>query len=468
MPSQSRNSSTSSVRTARSSRSSKLASVEEKYGFEANFEPSLDKKYTCPVCLAGLREPVQTKCGHRFCRACIKKACGSQAVTKCPIDKIIFDLKTELFEDLAVKREVLSQKVLCVNKERGCSWTAELRYLEEHGDQCEFALVACQNGCGEEFIQQHAELHGKECPLRIISCSYCKENIVHRDLTPHFQVCPRHPVSCSLCGKTDLLREQLKGHLDCDEGDCPDVVVPCSFEEMGCNEQVKRDLLSAHVQDATQHHFQLMVSYTRGLKSQVQSHMDTMRETHEICNQLICEQADLARQITEQNKQIGHQAALLREVQQIGHSGVLYWKVELPSQNYTNPLLSPPFYTSQPGYKFRLCLELRGHVARSETHASLFVMMCRGEYDDQLFFPFGGVCHVTVFNQSHSRAVSSDQHLTTTIECQNLTRAETDNCQTQKRGRLRFMKTDTLIRAPYCLNRELFIRADMATFCASA
>lgn len=168
------------------------------------------------------------------------------------------------------------------------------------------------------------------------------------------------------------------------------------------------------------------------------------------------------RQLVEKNTLLSRQADKLKEISTTSATGLLHWKVSLPSQNYTSPLLSPPFYTSRPGYKFRLCLELRGHVARSETYASLFVMLCRGEFDDQLFFPFNGVCHVTVFNQSNSRPSSSDQqHLVTTIECQNMSRAETDNCQNQKRGRLRFIKTESLTKGKYCHNRELFLKAEI-------
>ena len=37
------------------------------------FVPSRDEKYDCPICLCFLREPLQTKCGHRFCKRCIEK-----------------------------------------------------------------------------------------------------------------------------------------------------------------------------------------------------------------------------------------------------------------------------------------------------------------------------------------------------------------------------------------------------------
>lgn len=45
-------------------------------GYEANFNPPLEDKYKCPVCLAALRDPVQTKCGHRLCSSCFKTIRG--------------------------------------------------------------------------------------------------------------------------------------------------------------------------------------------------------------------------------------------------------------------------------------------------------------------------------------------------------------------------------------------------------
>ena len=43
-------------------------------GYDEYFDPPLESKYECPICLLGLREPVQTTCGHRFCRGCILRS----------------------------------------------------------------------------------------------------------------------------------------------------------------------------------------------------------------------------------------------------------------------------------------------------------------------------------------------------------------------------------------------------------
>ena len=43
-------------------------------GYDEYFDPPLESKYECPICLLGLRGPVQTSCGHRFCRGCILRS----------------------------------------------------------------------------------------------------------------------------------------------------------------------------------------------------------------------------------------------------------------------------------------------------------------------------------------------------------------------------------------------------------
>ena len=42
-------------------------------GFDEFFDPPVPPVYECPICLMCLRDPVQTTCGHRFCRGCIMK-----------------------------------------------------------------------------------------------------------------------------------------------------------------------------------------------------------------------------------------------------------------------------------------------------------------------------------------------------------------------------------------------------------
>ena len=61
-------------RFGRNEPSSRFPERLQSEGYDEYFDPPLENKYECPICLLGLREPVQTLCGHRFCRGCILRS----------------------------------------------------------------------------------------------------------------------------------------------------------------------------------------------------------------------------------------------------------------------------------------------------------------------------------------------------------------------------------------------------------
>ena len=42
-------------------------------GYDEEFVNEVDEDLICFICKLTLREPVQTRCGHRFCNACLKE-----------------------------------------------------------------------------------------------------------------------------------------------------------------------------------------------------------------------------------------------------------------------------------------------------------------------------------------------------------------------------------------------------------
>lgn len=63
-------------------------------------------------------------------------------------------------------------------------------------------------------------------------------------------------------------------------------------------------------------------------------------------------------------------------------------------------LVSPPFYTSQFGYKLQASLFLNGNGAGESTHLSLYIKLLPGEYDALLRWPFAHSVAFTLFDQS--------------------------------------------------------------------
>nr|VDC77891.1 unnamed protein product [Brassica rapa] len=65
---------------------SEQANVEPKDSRKSNKSvvaaPVEEPKFNCPICMCPLTEEMSTKCGHIFCKSCIKEAISRQA--KCP------------------------------------------------------------------------------------------------------------------------------------------------------------------------------------------------------------------------------------------------------------------------------------------------------------------------------------------------------------------------------------------------
>lgn len=432
-------------------------------GYEARFECHLDKKYVCPVCLCALRDPVQTKCGHRFCKTCLKRASGPGDIAKCPLDKLWFDVQFEVFEDVAMKREVLSLHVLCCNVDHGCDWKGELRMLEDHTSGCPHAMIQCSNGCLSHHKRMETEEHLRNCPLRMVECTYCQQSISFKSLIQHqLLLCPRYAIECPLCGKTDILREDMPKHTAHKDGDCPKSMVPCKFGEIGCHAQVSRCDVQLHVQESQGLHLDLLLDHYTAQMECFQDQASLLQDLQETCTRLRCQNVEAERKVSEYCEEVSHLKDELSLAQSLNCNGQLHWKIQICSRDFTGPLLSPPFFTSHAGYKLRLCLELRGHVTRSDSYTSIFIMLCKGENDNKLYFPFSAVCSLTLFDQGES-----ENHLTTNITCHKMPRPQEIEGTMQRRGRLQFMKTDTLINGRFCKAGTLFFQARVTTLIAA-
>ena len=42
-------------------------------GYDEDFVSPIDEDLQCSICYLALREPVLTRCGHRFCRECLER-----------------------------------------------------------------------------------------------------------------------------------------------------------------------------------------------------------------------------------------------------------------------------------------------------------------------------------------------------------------------------------------------------------
>ncbi|XP_043938763.1 TNF receptor-associated factor 6 [Protopterus annectens] len=428
------------------------SSLEETQGYDVEFDPPLESKYECPICLMALREAVQTPCGHRFCKGCILKSIRD-AGPKCPIDNEIL-LENHLFPDNFAKREILSLTVKCPNK--GCLQKMELRHLEEHQVHCKFATMECIH-CQCFFLKnEEFEHQTQHCPRRKVSCENCALQMPYDETEIHNQTCPLASVICEYCS-AELIREQIPSHYNVD---CPRAPVPCIFSSFGCPEKMQRHELASHMQEFTQVHLRMMATFLQGLNlgslptmpspmhaleplrfealtsgsslpqsSLPQSSCDcsptvyNLRETiqqlegrlvrqdHQI-RELIAKMETQNTLVAEHKKTIRTLEEKVAELEAQQCSGIYIWKIEnfsmymrLQENDQQVVLHSPGFYTGKPGYKLclRLHLQLPG-AQRSANYLSLFVHTMQGQYDGYLPWPIQGTIRLAIVDQSEGPA----------------------------------------------------------------
>ena len=211
-------------------------------------DKSFVERYLCPICQEILCEPVQTSCGHLFCKKCLK---GVQS-KNCPSCRAEFE--EEPRRDKFNEREIRNLIVKCQNSSRGCEWEGELGNVESHQNGvCGYQLVQCGNKCGAEMERREVEKHKKDhCELRWYECPYC---LLHWDTykkvtSEHFKECDKFPLDCpNNCGKTRIRRVDISSHLAL----CPEEVVPCKYQSLGCEVRLLRKQMDEHLRDKETH-----------------------------------------------------------------------------------------------------------------------------------------------------------------------------------------------------------------------
>ena len=213
-------------------------------------DKSFVEKFLCSVCQELLLKPVQTSCGHLFCGRCLRRLISRN----CPSCRTRFS--REPLEDKFNEREVKNLIVKCPSNSRGCVWEGELGNVSSHvNDVCGYQLVQCPNKCGEEMERRDIEKHKKDdCELRKYTCPHCigwgYRGTFKNVTTVHFKKCRGFPLDCpNNCGEKGIRREDMPSHLAV----CPEQVVPCRYQSLGCKARLPRKQIGQHMKDKDTH-----------------------------------------------------------------------------------------------------------------------------------------------------------------------------------------------------------------------
>ena len=427
-------------------------------GFDCEFVEKPPKQFQskCPKCTLTLREPFQTTCcGYGLCQICIEELKSGNE--KCPSCK---SEKYDGFEDKRLKRSLYEFKVHCSNKKRGCRWVGKLGDLEHHLNSnptkprqlegCMAVHVNCLY-CSKPFQRSIVKAHQSEqCPKRPFSCVHCKNFDSHYDdvASNHWPVCGYYPVQCpNKCGEAPE-RQNLDKHIT---NDCPLTVIDCSFKHVGCEVKLPREEMSTHVNENIGAHLTLQAAshekltstmgaeapqeqtttldsdqqvkkVTEGLKKLCEStlsHMMLSITSHKQletenrllktkCGKLQLENEQFKKQIT----------TLMKNMQIIQISLIPTCPAELTMTDFEqhkkddDQWFSIPFYSHPKGYKMCVRVDANGHGQGKHTHTSIYIHLMKGEFDDQLKWPFRGEVTVKLVNQKQDRG-----HHDGTVSC---------------------------------------------------
>ena len=327
-----------------------------------------DSDYFCPVCQDLLTDPFQLECGHHLCRQCRDLLLSTQKI-ECPTCRKSNALSYAQYDNYH-HRKVNSVKVHCQHHKEGCEWVGEVRYLQDH---LKHSVVACPFGCSKHICQAALKDHKIfHCPNRPIKCKNCDYYNKFAIVTEkHNRICPHSPVGCpNHCPVKDLRRYQLEQHFN----ECSHQVVKCP--QTGCSIWLPRSEMKLHKIHVQQQHNLMPVEFNQAVA---------------------ISPATVLPEYLFNLAPIEFVVPNFRSLKETWLSSGEWY--------------SPSLLTHENGYKFCLKVIPYGSGSGKGSHVSVSVYLTKGEYDNDLVWPFEGDVNIELLNWREDK-----NHLSTTVQ----------------------------------------------------
>ena len=159
----------------------------------------------------------------------------------------------------------------------------------------------------------------------------------------------------------------------------------------------------------------LLEQHNKSLLKQLEDKIQVAASIKDKNRELIAENQQLKLKINKQQQQLVRQT---QEIQ-ILHSHTSICPTEITITNFeqhrreNDTWYSRPFYTHPKGYKLNLCIKANGQGEGRDMHASLRIHLIKGEFDEELKWPFRANIIIEVLNQErdedhYTKVVSFD------------------------------------------------------------
>ena len=189
----------------------------------------------------------------------------------------------EISQQVKYQKKILSFRVHCSVKEKGCGWCGPLEHLDAHLDpdtgDCQYTDINCPLKCQHKINKKNLEHHlAKECVKRDYVCPYCAFKAPYEIVTDiHWPECSYYPLVCpNRCGVT-CERPTMEDHLKI----CRLQQVECQFEQIGYLEKFSRDDLEEHMREKAQTHLTMMAATSIKMQQEFQAKLQEQERRFE-------------------------------------------------------------------------------------------------------------------------------------------------------------------------------------------
>jgi len=183
---------------------------------------------------------------------------------------------------------------------------------------------------------------------------------------------------------------------------------PCKFSYASCTVRTTRTDTVTHMKEGQTHHIQLLAEKVKEQNRQIE---EQNRQIEELSRKLQSKDKEIesvtqrmkdhATQLHSKDEETVEKQAFTSEPLQL-----IMNEFERRKEN-NRDWYSEPFYTHPQGYRMCVHIYPNGFGNERGTHVSLFTHIMKGEFDDQLSWPFEGKITVELLNQNAER----DHHM---------------------------------------------------------
>ena len=179
---------------------------------EDRFQTSIAGNFICPICQKVLKDPVQCRNEHYFCKACITQHLKNSQTCPVCMEKVT---EETLSKPPRILTNILNALMInCDHSERGCTELIELVRLEDHTRSCNYKPVTCPNEkCAKIMNLADFEEHTSEvCEYRQVYCDECDEDMSAKKYGKHGCVISKdvHAMKASLIQVQEEVKKMSK------------------------------------------------------------------------------------------------------------------------------------------------------------------------------------------------------------------------------------------------------------------